>query len=620
MMIHLYIQIVNKMFNLLPYFFSLMLVGVLTISDRASNGKEGYVDTSGPYLVDQLKACEYKICPDEVLAIQEIIKNWTKKKLNLIITTGGTGLSHRDVTVSAIKPLLDKEAYGITNAIMTKSLEITPFAMLSSPICGIFDKTLIITFPGSLKAVKENLEIVKPILSHAVNLVLDPSDSSHPQSLQKNTCRCTRDIAENVSGNSDQMLTIESALRIIDSVILKMEEITLDVRDSINKLWNHTVAEDIYSEYSIPEFRASIVDGYAVLASDPPGTFTVVDYISAGKQEKQTSLLRKGEAVYITTGSPLPKNAEGVVMVEDTEKLGQDNKILIKVKSYLNQNIRDIGSDVQKGELVMKKGTVLNRRNGQIGLIKACVDKIKVQKKPIVAVLSTGSEITDGVAREIGQVVDTNRPALILALEDLGFETIDCGIVGDNYKELRAALEKALEKADVVVSTGGVSMGEFDFVKEVLVKEFNAVIHFSKLKMKPGKPTTFASVGRKVFFGLPGNPVSAMVSFYVFVVKALNKMKGGGKEKWIRSKIEKENYNVLDERAEFRRVKVYLNNGNIAVNWNSQGMQRSSRLNSMNGANGLAYFPALNDEESDVGKSFMGGFVNILMIDEINII
>ncbi len=232
--------------------------------------------------------------------------------------------------------------------------------------------------------------------------------------------------------------------------------------------------------------------------------------------------------------STLPPNPS----TNNTQK--EENEIESLAQLDPGENVRKPGSDAKQGDLVLEKGTVIHAHGGEIGTL-AFVGRTAVQvyKKPVVAILSTGNELLDLQAPDNkiegdgwGGIWDTNRPSLRAALEGLGYTVLDLGIVPDDLDSHIKALRRGIAEADVVLTTGGTSMGASDLLKPVIERHLNGTIHFGRVKMKPGKPTTFATVpsekvgGETPVFALPGNPASALVTFHVFVIPALRRLGG----------------------------------------------------------------------------------------------
>jgi molybdopterin molybdotransferase len=274
----------------------------------------------------------------------------------------------------------------------------------------------------------------------------------------------------------------------------------------------------------IPPFDNSAMDGFAVVASDcdeTPVTLAINEDVAAGSVPLKSVV--PGTATRIMTGAPIPEGANAVVRVEDTDPVGRD-AVTILDGVVKGKNIRVRGGDVSPGDVIVESGVRLSARHVAT-LASAGVDPV-VSDLPTVALMSTGDEIVDHSTRDLapGTIRDSNRVLLRALLTELGAPFIDLGIVGDDPDQLRAAYHQAAEDADMIVSTGGVSMGDYDYVKQVL-GELGSV-QFWKVAMQPGKPFAFGSINGVPLFGLPGNPVSTFVSFEQFVRPALLHMMG----------------------------------------------------------------------------------------------
>lgn len=282
------------------------------------------------------------------------------------------------------------------------------------------------------------------------------------------------------------------------------------------------LAEDIHAPNDHPQFPTSIMDGYAVCAPAAANVpFIVKGSVHAGQEKSGAeSEVQFEETAYITTGARLPVGANAVIKIEDVTLLcANDGKstVIFNHDVHPGENVREIGSDLKKGDLLLAKGQKL--RPSELGLLStAGLDKVLSYSSPVVGVLSTGDELvepTEHVPPGSTKIRDCNRLVLLSALKEDGLATVDLGIVRDDKELVRARLLHAADICDVVISSGGVSMGAADYIKPLL-GELGHIL-FGKLNMKPGKPTTFAimrEVGvdgkETLFFGLPGNPVSCM--------------------------------------------------------------------------------------------------------------
>ncbi|GME27199.1 Molybdopterin binding protein [Neofusicoccum parvum] len=374
--------------------------------------------------------------------------------------------------------------------------------------------------------------------------------------------------------------------------------------------------KDIKAPESVPAFRASIVDGYAVRIPES-GTFEKGIYpvaLISHAQAGEIPPLEEGKIARITTGAPLPPHASAVVMVEDTflSSMTADGKeekeIEIRTSAIKpGENVREVGSDVQAGSTIMKAGEGITAVGGELGLLASVgVRQVRVFKKPVVGVLSTGDELVDsprpdgGAALRLGEVRDTNRPTLLTAARAAGFEAADLGIASDAPGSLEETLRQALRRVDVVVTSGGVSMGELDLLKPTVERALGGTIHFGRVSMKPGKPTTFATVPFKTaqgaretraVFSLPGNPASAVTTFQLFVLPSLHQAAGIRPTGLPRVVVRVEEDVRCDaKRAEYHRGVVAVRaDGSLWAS--STGGQRSSRIGSFKGANALLCLP-----------------------------
>lgn len=284
------------------------------------------------------------------------------------------------------------------------------------------------------------------------------------------------------------------------------------------------LATDVISPLDVPAHDNSAMDGYAVrhadLASEGEVTLRIVGTAFAGAP--YAGSLGAGEAVRIMTGGVVPPGADTIVMQEHVK--AAENRVTIGGGHRKGQNLRKAGEDLRKGAAALARGQRL--RPAEIGLIASLgIPEVTVYRKLRVAFFSTGDELVSiGTVPQEGQIFDSNRYTIYGMLERLGCEVLDMGVVRDDPKLLEDAFAQASAAADVVITSGGVSVGEADFVKDLLNKLGEVV--FWKIAMKPGRPLAYGRVGGAHFFGLPGNPVSVMVTFYQFVRDALLKLSG----------------------------------------------------------------------------------------------
>ncbi|KAG6446845.1 gephyrin [Manduca sexta] len=588
-------------------------VAVITVSDSCF--KDNSKDTSGPALAEFVKKLFPEanlhtiIIPDEKEIIERELKYFCESNLDLILTTGGTGFSSRDVTPEATKAIIHKEVPAITVAITIESLKKTPMAMLSRSVAGIRDKTLIINFPGSKKAVTECFEIVKPVLPHAVALIADEMSevrTIHDSMQFGHVCPHyssvdVSKVALRPRESPYPMLEMAEAWKIVDDVMGKwterLEIVTLD--EGLGKV----VAQTLCAKEPMPPFPASVKDGYACLSSDGAGVRHVRAAITAG--DAPTVPLSMGECVRINTGAALPAGADCVVQVEDTKLVSatEDGQTELQVEILKapqpEQDVRPVGFDIPMGATLVDKGETLDA--AKIGVLAgAGYQSITVRVNPKVALLSTGNELQEPSETKLrpAHIRDSNRAMLKALLREHGYESIDCGIARDSPTQLVASISAALAQADVLVCTGGVSMGEKDLLKPVLINDFGAKLHFGRVRMKPGKPSTFATCefeGRtKFIFALPGNPVSAYVCCLLFVVRAL-RVCTGRRGAWPALRTRLAHAVTLDPRPEYARAEIRLPGNDELPTAQLLGNQCSSRLMSACGASVLLELPGATE-------------------------
>jgi molybdenum cofactor synthesis domain-containing protein len=356
------------------------------------------------------------------------------------------------------------------------------------------------------------------------------------------------------------------------------------------------LAQDVVAPENVPPFANSAVDGYAVRTADTqtvPTELVVVDTVAAGAEPKIA--VGAGQAIRIMTGAPMPQGADAVVMVEDTQRVG-DDRVSIGKAAKLYDAIRDAGSDVNKGDTVFVAGTVLNAAGAGV-LASVNARTVKAYPRARVALLSTGDElVTDGSPLKIGQIRESNLTMLDAMIDASGCEVINLGIIKDDEALLERVLLDVIERCDAIVTSGGVSMGDFDVVKAVLSRI--AKMQWMQLAIKPAKPFAFgqlqASDGRVVpIFGLPGNPVSSMISYELLARPALRKMMGHTHDllrPTVKAVLDAPIKRKQDGKVHYVRVfGGFQADGRLHVR--DTGPQGSHQLASTALANGLAYVP-----------------------------
>jgi molybdopterin molybdotransferase len=414
------------------------------------------------------------------------------------------------------------------------------------------------------------------------------------------------------------VITVDQALeKVLEHVdILGAEE------SPILSCLGQVLAEDVFSNINIPPLDNSAMDGYAVRSADTRGAsrksprmLRVIDTVAAGAVSR--SEVEPGTAVRIMTGAPIPEGADGVVRFEDTdesERQGGPAEIGVLIEVAPGAEIRRAGEDIAAGSLVLKQGTVL--RAAEVGVLASLgCSKVKVIRRPVVAVLATGDEIVAiGQPLPDGKIYNSNSYSLTALVQHYGAVPKVLGIALDNEDSLMGKLRRGLE-ADMVITSGGVSLGDYDVVREVLAKEGEII--FWRVREKPGKPLVFGLLkgrsktggAKKIpFFGLAGNPVSAMVNFELFARPAILKMMGRKKltKPTVRAVVEDVIENT-DGRRVFTRVFVEKRGDGYFARLT--GPQGSGILTSMALANGLAIVP---EDKSGVEP---GDVVEVMMLD-----
>lgn len=296
---------------------------------------------------------------------------------------------------------------------------------------------------------------------------------------------------------------------------------TIDTIEAFNRV----LARDVIAQSPMPEFRRSTVDGYAVRAATTPGVLRVVGEVRMG--ELATTGLRPGEAVLVPTGGNLPAGADAVVMIEQTSPLDVNTtKIQTSAKLAAGENVIQEGEDVRAGDVVMRAGTRL-REHEIGGLLALGLAKIDVMRKPRVALIASGDELVPATSpTQPGQVRNINAPMLAALVQHNGGLPIDFGILPDVRLAFEEAGQRAMRDADVIVFMAGSSVGERDFVPDVVNALGKPGILTHGILFRPGKPTLFAACDGKPVFGLPGNPISALVTATLFVVPMLWRLQG----------------------------------------------------------------------------------------------
>ena len=347
----------------------------------------------------------------------------------------------------------------------------------------------------------------------------------------------------------------------------------------------------VKAEEPVPPFANTAMDGYAVRAADTAGapvTLEVVGALAAGAAPDVE--VGPGQAVRIMTGAPMPAGADAVVMVELTQPGPDGSSVEVQGAVDVGQSVRPAGSDLALGDVVLDRGTVLTA--GHLGVLASLgIRRAPVYRRARVGVLSTGDELSDdpGPLRP-GQIRDSNRPTLLALLRGSGCEAVDLGLVRDDEEAISAAVRRGTEECDAVLTSGGVSVGDFDFVKTVLDRLGR--MRWMQVAIRPAKPFAFGTVDGTPVFGLPGNPVSSMVSFELFARPALRQMMGHTQLDRPRARVVADQplRRTPDGKVHFVRAVATMGaDGRYHVR--SAGGQGSHQLAAMAAANALAVLP-----------------------------
>ncbi|XP_063039837.1 gephyrin a isoform X3 [Engraulis encrasicolus] len=556
-----------------------------------------------------------------------------EKKDSGVASTEDSASSH--ITAAAIAAKSMKSSYPSHTGFMAKGGRHVPGLLPPPPkhfSCACGDQPI----PDSI--ISRGVQVLP---RDTASLSTTPSESPRAQPSRFSTASCpTPKVQSRCSSKENILRSSHSAVDItkvarrhrmspfpltsMDKAFITVLEMTpvlgteiINYRDGMGRV----LAQDVYAKDNLPPFPASVKDGYAVRAADGPGDRFIIGESQAGEQPTHTVM--PGQVMRVTTGAPIPCGADAVVQVEDTELLRESEdgteelEVRILVQARPGQDIRPIGHDIKRGECVLAKGTHMGP--SEIGLLATVgVTEVEVQKFPVVAVMSTGNELLNPEDDlHPGKIRDSNRSTLLATIQEHGYPTINLGIVGDNPDDLLNALNEGISRADVIITSGGVSMGEKvrDYLKQVLDIDLHAQIHFGRVFMKPGLPTTFATLDinghRKLIFALPGNPVSAVVTCNLFVIPALRKMQGilDPRPTIIKARLSCDV--KLDPRPEYHRCILTWHHQEPLPWAQSTGNQMSSRLMSMRSANGLLMLPPKTEQYVELHK---GEVVDVMVI------
>ena len=404
---------------------------------------------------------------------------------------------------------------------------------------------------------------------------------------------------------NDDLTRLEDALKTVLAAVPVLGVEKVGLLDAMGRV----LGEDIVAERDNPPWDNSAMDGFAVRYEDirqahavtTPTVLTVVEDVPAGKFPAKA--VGKGEAIRIMTGAPVPKGADTVLKVEDTENTPTTVKVFKEEKQ--GANIRLQGEDVRKGDCIIPKGKAI--RPAEAGMLAILAKPfVFVHQRPRVAILSTGDELADLDERfSEEKIVNSNSYGIAAAVQEAGGLPMLLGIARDSPEDLKAKIRQGLN-ADFLVLSGGVSMGDYDFTKPVF-QELGGEMNFWKLAIRPGQPVAFGKIGKTLAFGLPGNPVSSMVTFEQLVRPAMLKMCGSAVlARPVVQAIFQEKFSKRPDRRHFLRGILWMEKGMLMVR--TTGSQGSGILTSMVKANGLIDIPV------EVEKLKPGDVVNVQVL------
>jgi len=396
------------------------------------------------------------------------------------------------------------------------------------------------------------------------------------------------------------LLTVDQAQARIMALAAPITDTeTLAIRDALGRV----VAEPVISPINVPPDANSAMDGYAVRATDLPAngevTLQVVGTSWAGRP--YTGSISDGECIRIMTGAKMPVGADTVIMQEQVQR--EEDRITLGTGHTAGQNVRYPGEDIGAGSTVLDTGQLIGP--AELGLLASLgIAQVKTHRPLRVAFFSTGDELQPvGTKLEPGQIYDSNRYTLHGMLAQLGVTIIDMGVIRDDPAEIEAAFTQASQQADAIITSGGVSVGEADFTKTTLDKL--GQVDFWRIAMKPGKPLAIGKINNALFFGLPGNPVSVMATFYLFALPALRQMMGQTLTPPLHiTAISKHTLKKRPGRMDFQRGVLSNENGRLVVD--AAGMQASHILSGMSRANCFIVLPL------DAGNVEAGSEVEVI--------
>ena len=494
--------------------------------------------------------------PDEEATLPHLIAQLDQTQLDLILVEGFKKLSFPKIELHRAevgKPWLHPTDNNIIAVAANVSVPASESAQQSLPLLDI-----------------NNLEQITDFVVSFIQGEVNATKPEQPQGLQ------CGDLTP------QGMLSVaEGRERILGHIVPLTQSQTVDLKTALGQI----VAHDVLSPVNVPQHTNSAMDGYAIRGDDLAcDSYEVVAHVMAGHSYNLP--LEKGQAVRIMTGAAVPECADTVVMREQAEQV--DNTVrfdLSMAAIHPGQNVRQAGEDLALGQTAVAAGNKITAP--ELGMIASLgINQVTVKKPVRVAIFSTGDEVQHpGEVQQNNCIYDSNRYTLHAMLTQAGCEVIDLGIIEDNEAALEATLQQGSDQADLILSSGGVSVGDADYIKTVLDKL--GQINFWRINMRPGRPLAFGQINDTPFFGLPGNPVAVMVVFLQFVEPAIRKLQGiTDWQPQVFNAIATERFRSRPHRTEYTRgIFSFDANGRLIVK--STGQQGSGILRSMSEANCL---------------------------------
>ena len=378
-----------------------------------------------------------------------------------------------------------------------------------------------------------------------------------------------------------KFISFDESLEILDSVDIKPKIISLNLRDSLG----YALAQDIVATINSPEFPTSSMDGYAVLYDDLQSKkIKIIDINPAGSVVE--SEVKSGTCIKTFTGSLIPKGADTLIPIENVTV--EDDYIIINQSVSLGSNIRDIGENYSKGEVLIKKGTIIDFT--QLGVMASLnIAKVNVYQKPTIAVASTGSEILDIGQEQTNdaQIRSSNHITLEAIAKKYGANVNQMGVVKDDKESILNLITKSLEISDIVVTTGGVSVGDFDFVKDIIKDKLGCKVLFHGVRIKPGQHIIVAQKDDKFIIGLPGFAYSSTVTFMVYALRLIFRLKGGNETLNIVDGIITHDFALKQKKEIFTAGDIEYKDGRYYIDIKNKKQGSSAILTNMLGKTGL---------------------------------